>query len=267
VGSPEVGADLHGGAALLATALLSAPAVIAYLIEFAVLAAADRWPRRPVLVAALLAMSAGSVLAAMSVGPVSLTLGLAVWGTAVGIATGVGEILLVSGSADPDRAMTRWGLASSLGDLLGPPLVAASLALGGSWREVLLATAVLPALNALLVARGPEPAEARPARRPAPPADEEEPLRVALPAVVADRALLRWLVAAAGAAPPAPGRAAGSAVVSSGVPRGRPPGRPSSCFPASFPGDPCRDARTPRARRSTRTPRSWPRRSGGPTRR
>src|SRR5262245_60177893 len=107
----------------LAVAMLSAPGVVGLVLESAVLAWSDRLDRRPLLAAALAAMAITSFGAALAPGPMTLAVGLGLWGTACGIAGGVAETALIAGTEHPDRAMTRWGLGGTLGDLVGPILV------------------------------------------------------------------------------------------------------------------------------------------------
>lgn len=185
-GAPEVGAEFALGGASLGLALLTAPIALGVLLEAPVLAWSDRHDRRPVIAGALLAMSLTSLAAALATGPVGLALALGLWGTACGIASGAAQAALVTGADDPDRAMTRWGIGASAGDVAGPLLVGAVLAAGGSWRAAVVLAAVPPLLDALAVARGP-------ALRGDHDDDEPTTLREAL----ADRWLLAWLFAAA----------------------------------------------------------------------
>jgi predicted MFS family arabinose efflux permease len=176
-GAPELDAELVGGTLVLAMTLLSAPALLGLALEAAVLAWTDRVERRPILAGALGVMAAATVTASVAEHPLVLAAALGIWGTAAGVAEGIAEAALVSpgagderlhraglGSAagvpkdgpasedpDPARAMTRWGIAGAAGDLVAPMLLGAALAAGGGWRAVMLATAALPALDALAV--------------------------------------------------------------------------------------------------------------------
>jgi FSR family fosmidomycin resistance protein-like MFS transporter len=189
VGAPEVDSELIGGTLVVAGALFSAPALVSYVLEAVVVAVSDRLGRRPLVAGSLVIMAAAIAVAALFPGAAVLSVALGVWGTAAGIGEGVAELALVHKQAHPERIMTRWALAGALGDLLAPVLVTGALAAGASWREVLLATAVLPAVDALLVACGPDLTT---------PNDEEEaaePLGTALRALFTDRVLLAWLAA------------------------------------------------------------------------
>ncbi|MBA2321422.1 MAG: MFS transporter [Deltaproteobacteria bacterium] len=184
VGAPEIQVDLALGPFAIGAVLLALPGFVSLLLEATLLASTDRIDRRPLLAGALAGTAATSLLAAMAWSPWTLVLALGVWGTANGIAFGAGQAALVAASPDPDRALTRWTLFATIGDLAAPAL----LALCGSWRLALVLTAVLPALDALAVATGP------PLRGE--PEDEEETLSEALRAAVRDRPLIAWLLAA-----------------------------------------------------------------------
>lgn len=183
-------AELAGGAFVLTGALLTGPAVLGYALEALVVGLSDHLPRRPLVVGALVVMSLALAAAALVSGAAPLALALGAWGTAAGIAEGVAETAMVRGRSDPERVMTRWALSGALGDLLAPIGLAVGAGLGWSWRELLLATAALPAIDALAVAFGP-PIDAGEDE------EEPEPALQALATLARDRVLLGWLLAAA----------------------------------------------------------------------
>lgn len=188
--SPALHDEHGGGFAVLGGALFTGPALISVALEWAILARSDRWDRRPVLAASSAAMALGALGVAAAHHPLALAVALGLWGAAAGVASGVGQAALVADAADPDRAMTRWGLLATLGDLCGPLAIAGAAALGFGWREAIAASALVPALDAALVSLGP------PLRGSAAD-DEVEPLREALARAVTDAPLLAWLLAAA----------------------------------------------------------------------
>lgn len=204
VAAPEVEREQgieHGGYALLVFAL---PLVGSALIEAGLALVADRHPRRRVTGFALLALSAALVLCALATEGPLLAIGLALAGAASGVACGAAQSELVAASpAAGARAMTRWVLFGSVGDVLTPLLVAGVLGAGGSYRAAFVAAAALVLLQGTaLFASGErdEPASGA-AQPPAPAGDDPEdadavPLLTALREGVRNAALWRWLVAA-----------------------------------------------------------------------
>lgn len=186
-GAPELGGEFALGGAGLGLALLTAPIALGVVLEAPVLAWSDRADRRPVVAAALLAMALTSLAAAVATGPYALALALGLWGTACGVASGAAQAALVAGSDDPDRAMTRWGIGASIGDVVAPLLVGGVVAAGGSWRAAVVLAALVPLLDAVAVASGPPLV--------APREDDDEPTTAR--EALADRWLLAWLFAAA----------------------------------------------------------------------
>jgi predicted MFS family arabinose efflux permease len=196
LGAPELERELgiaHGGTGFW---LFTAPILVCMVVEPVLLLATERWKRRPMLALALVCMAAGQVLVAAAGHAWTLALAIAFWGTAIGFADSQAEMALVQ--SDPrrvDRSMTRWAIAASLGDFLGPLFVAGAVVAGGSWRSVALVSAVLALADALLVWRGPDFDAPRSEDEP-PPA----PLREAIGALAKDRAILWWLLAGASCA-------------------------------------------------------------------
>jgi FSR family fosmidomycin resistance protein-like MFS transporter len=170
--------------------LFTAPILVCLIVEPVLLLVTERWPRRPMLTLALVCMAAGQVLIAGVGQAWQLALAIAFWGTAIGFADSQAEMALVQDDpARIDRSMTRWAIAASIGDLLGPLFVAGALMAGGSWRSVALVSAVLALADALFVWRGPDFDRAAEER------EEVAPLREAIVAFAREGDLLWWLFA------------------------------------------------------------------------
>jgi MFS family permease len=200
VAAPEVEREQrieHGGYALLVFAL---PLLGSALLEAGLALVSDRYPRRRVTSLALLSMSAALVLCALAREGAWLAIGLGLAGAASGVACGVAQAELVaSNPAEGARAMTRWVLFGSIGDVLTPLVVALVLGAGGSYRAAFVAAAALALLQGLGLFGlfPPEQGTARAAARDEDPEQAEaEPLVSALRVALGNRALWRWLVAA-----------------------------------------------------------------------
>jgi MFS family permease len=201
VAAPEIEREQrieHGGYALLVFAL---PLMGSALLEAGLALVADRYPRRRVTGCALLALSAALALCAVASEGSLLAIGLALAGAASGVACGAaqGELVAASPSAGA-RAMTRWVLFGSIGDVLTPLLVAVVLGAGGSYRVAFVAAAALVLLQGGVLIGGGEsgvPPPAAPAEGGEDPEDAEAvPLLTALREGVRKASLWRWLVAA-----------------------------------------------------------------------
>ena len=156
VAAPEVEREQrieHGAYALLVFAL---PMLGSAVLEAGLALVADRYPRRRVAGLGLLAMSLALVLCALAPDGPALAIGLALAGAASGVACAAAQGELVTTTPDGGaRAMTRWVLFGSLGDVLTPLVVAVLLSAGGSYRAAFIAAAALAFLQGgLLVAGG-----------------------------------------------------------------------------------------------------------------
>jgi FSR family fosmidomycin resistance protein-like MFS transporter len=176
----------------------AAPLLVAAVLEGAVALVSDLVDRRRLVVAGQIGLAASLLLLAWTRSGWGLTVGLALAGTTSGVACGAAQALLVA--ADPrgtDRALLRWALFASVGDLLTPLITAGAIALGYSYRGAMLAIAVVVLVQCIGLGRG--------AREPAAPATEAmadselpaEPLRAALRRAVRRPRLWAWLFAAA----------------------------------------------------------------------
>lgn len=162
------------------------------VVEPVLLLVTERWPRRPMLTLALVCMALGQILVAGAGEAWHLALAIAFWGTAIGFADSQAEMALVQDDPQQiDRSMTRWAMAASIGDFVGPLFVAGAVMLGGSWRSVAVVSAVLALVDAFFVWRGPDFDRAREEH------EEVAPLREAIAAFAREGDLLWWLFAGA----------------------------------------------------------------------
>lgn len=185
----------HRGYALLVFAV---PFLVSSLLEAALALLSDRVPRRRLIALGLLGLSASLGLCAWAPSVALLALGLGCAGTASGVACGAAQAELVTHHPlGAERALTRWVLFGAIGDVLTPLVLAGVLALGGSYRAALWASALVVALQALLVLRSattPEPSNAV-----VDTGDDEphEPLWPALRAAAREHRLWLWCFGAA----------------------------------------------------------------------
>jgi predicted MFS family arabinose efflux permease len=171
-------------------------ALSSVLLEPPITLAADRRPLRLPILAGMVTLAVGFVLAGLAPTYVLLLADVALVFPAIGTAVGLAQSALID-AAPPYRAaqtMTRWTLLSGVGDLLGPLAVGVGVAVGMGWPGLCLAAAGLWLASALVLAIVRFPAARESV---APSAAEEErggmrrrlrDLRQAL----RDRELLRW---------------------------------------------------------------------------
>ena len=190
-GAPGLSSDLDLGRGLfLFAALLSAPMAIGLLLEPIIHAWSDRVDRRPLLLGALAGASLSLAIASLSVGPVTLVGALGVWGLCTGVACGVAQAGLVASSSDPSRAMTRWALATSVGDLAAPLVVGALAFVGLGWRAALGVAAAFSLVVLLTAVRAPvAPSE--------PDEDDDLSFTAAFRGALGTPRLLAWVAAMA----------------------------------------------------------------------
>jgi MFS family permease len=188
VGAPDLRADLTlsvTGLFLFGTVL---PVVAAMILEPLALWFSDGPWRRWILLASGAAWSAGFLICAAAPGPWVLTLGLTTTFIAGGLALGVARASLVAESPVVERALTRWTLAASVGDLAGPLVLAGIAWLGGGWRAGMFGCGLAVAAWWLGALRAP-------VGHPEPDDDDEE--RPSFRSALRDRRLLGWLLAVA----------------------------------------------------------------------
>lgn len=178
-------------ATTLTTVLFTVPFLVGMVAEPVALAFSERFDRRRVIAACLLALSVAELGVVLAPGPWTLSFAIAAWGVAIGIATTLAEVALVTTHrGDTERIMARWALWGVIGDLIAPLLFSAAAAVGLGWRWVLIAGAAVSLLDAALVVTGP-PLEGE--------EDEEEevPLRTAMASLARQPGVWLWLGAAA----------------------------------------------------------------------
>jgi len=144
--------------------LLSAPNLLANLVEPAVGVLGDAWDRRALVRAGGVAFAAALLLVALGDGFLPLLAALTLLSPASGAFVGLSQATLMD--VDPgarERNMARWALAGSVGMVGGPLVVGAATALGVGWRATFALLAV-PAVLALIAISGSWPAGNWPAR-------------------------------------------------------------------------------------------------------
>ena len=133
------------------------PMLLAALVEAPLALVSDCVPRRRVLGSGLSVLSLSLLLCALVDRAELLSLGLGLAGAASGVACGAAQAELVASAqrGGAERALSRWTVWASAGDVLAPLLVSAAAWLGASHRAVLGGVAGLIALHALALWRRP----------------------------------------------------------------------------------------------------------------
>jgi MFS transporter, FSR family, fosmidomycin resistance protein len=184
----------HRGYTLLVFAV---PFLLSSLFEAAVALFSDRVPRRRLIAFGLMGLSASLALCAWAPSVAFLAFGLGLAGTASGIACGAAQAELVTHHPlGAERALTRWVLFGGIGDVMTPLVLAGVLALGGTYRSALWASALVIAVQALLVLRDAPTAAAR-ASDGESEDEPHEPLWRAVRSAARDRQLWLWCFGAA----------------------------------------------------------------------
>jgi MFS family permease len=193
--TPELAAAFGLSGAAAATVALVAPIVLCALVEPRLVLAADRSAdRRRWVWAGAAALIAGTLVLAGAraawLAALALALYVPVW--SAGLATAQ-NVLVEAAPAEVERAMTRWTIAASLGDLAAPALLAVVALAGGGWRAAFVVVAVLAAGAALAV-------RPLPARVSSPRADAAEDAdasagRASLLEALRRPRLVAWLLA------------------------------------------------------------------------
>jgi MFS family permease len=196
-GAPAVERELGLSHAGYVVFVFVGPLLLAALLEGGLALLSDRVDRRRLLLGGQAALASALAFVAWAPSAWGLSAGLAVAGAASGVACGAAQAVLVAGDPQAvDRAMVRWTLFASIGDVLTPLLTAASLALGCSYRAALLAIALLVLLQLLASIRARASGLAGGSAR-----DDGDPPPEPLVAAVARAARLprlwTWLFAAA----------------------------------------------------------------------
>lgn len=173
--------------------VFSLPLILAAFLEAGASLLSEAWGRKVVAVAGQGALAASLLFVAWTRSPWGLAVGLALAGTASGVACGAAQgILVAANPANVDRALVRWALFASLGDVLAPLVTASAIALGFSYRAAMAAVAAAVLCQCVASSRreGSEPA-------PADPDEPVEPLRTAIAGAMRRPRLWLWLFAAA----------------------------------------------------------------------
>ncbi len=185
-------------------AIFAIPQLVAAILETVIDLYSDRWPRRAVVSIGLATLAAALVGCALADTAWLLSAGLAVAGTASGVACAGAQAELIALYGSADKALTRWTTFASAGDLLVPIVVGAAFYFGWSYRTALAFGASTLALQAIVTWRSRAPAhpDARKPGRPGEDADDQEdedpeeqtePLRAVLSRAARNPRLWIWL--------------------------------------------------------------------------
>jgi predicted MFS family arabinose efflux permease len=148
---------------------------------------ADYRSRRAIAAGGALGFAASLLLIAVADDLAALLVGSFLVGIASTAMVDAAEIALADLAGDRlERQLTTQNLLGAAGDLLGPALVIAVLAAGGSWRVCFAVAAAVTALYGVWLARLPFP--------PPHEQDEEHTVRAGLASVLRDRRV--WLAGA-----------------------------------------------------------------------
>lgn len=115
-------------------------------------AVSDHWSKPRLVLSGLLGLALGFALAGSSPTFGWLLVAFVIMGATNGAAVSLGGAILIDQA--PDKAMattTRWVLLATIGDLLGPLLVAGTVALQGSWRFLMGCGALIWLMVALFL--------------------------------------------------------------------------------------------------------------------
>jgi MFS family permease len=169
------------------------PQIVAAVLEAGVAIVSDALDRRRLAAAGQLVLAGALLAAGCARGPWTLTLALAIAGAASGVACGAGQALVILGSdSGAHRAMIRWTLFASVGDLLAPLVTAAAISVGASYRGAMVAVALAVAVQSasLLLARSDGGTQGS-------PPGAEMGVATGLAGALRKRGLWAWLFAAA----------------------------------------------------------------------
>jgi len=189
MGSPDIQRTFELSYSATTMIIFVVPGLVGLVVEPIMFLLADRYPRKWFIAGGLAAMAAGSFLAALAPGPMTLAAALAIWSVATGVATSLAQATLVDRAPDQRaRTMARWTLCSWVGDLIAPVLLGALAGMKLGWRAgfVVVGLVLLASAFAFAVRRFIEP--------PATDDDDEpEPLWRALTTALRNPILVLWL--------------------------------------------------------------------------
>lgn len=193
-GAPSVERELalsHRGYAVV---VFAAPLVIAAVLEGAVVYVSDSLDRRRLLGAGQAVLAVAFIAAAWTKSALGLTIDLALAGAASGVACSAAQAILVGANrGGTDRAMVRWTLYSSVGDVIAPLVTASAIALGYSYRAAMTAVGIVVGFQCVATIGRAHDDGVREARDSSPPAD---PLATAASHALRTPRLWAWLFAA-----------------------------------------------------------------------
>jgi FSR family fosmidomycin resistance protein-like MFS transporter len=139
--------------------MLTAPALVANLVEPAIGILGDVWKRRALVVGGGVAFTLALGLVAGSAAFVPLLLAWVVMYPASGAFVSLSQATLMDLAPERhEHNMARWTLAGSVGVVAGPLAIGAGTALGAGWHAIFAACAALSFLIVALVWRRPFPA-------------------------------------------------------------------------------------------------------------
>ncbi|NEZ56648.1 MFS transporter [Adonisia turfae] len=136
--------------------LLATPSTISQIIEPIFGIWADMGHRRRLIVGGGMGFAIALFLLSFSQDFTGFTLGLMLLGPASGSFVNIAQATLMD--LEPTRheqSMARWTLAGSLGNVMGPLILAVAIALNQGWRGALFILAILSGLMAVLLWRSP----------------------------------------------------------------------------------------------------------------
>lgn len=175
--------------------LFTAGAIAALAIEPVINLASDHISKRVPILAGMFCLMGTFALAGLTDRYVLLVLAVALADPAIGAAVGLSQAALVEQQPNTaTRTMARWTMLSSVGDLLSPLVVAATVAIGGGWTALSLMAAALWLLAAgvALPLRFPRPAVSLTSDGESASSAWVE-MRQAIVAALHDWVLFRWM--------------------------------------------------------------------------
>lgn len=135
---------------------------VAFVVEPVAASTIDHSPRRRLIAGGAAFVTASVAVIASAPSYAVLLLGFAVYGIGSGPLCHTADVVVVESFPDvSERAYSRATILDTVGALLGPALVSATLFLGLSWRWALAACAVVGASHALASVRSSYPSPPR----------------------------------------------------------------------------------------------------------
>ncbi|MDQ3992742.1 MAG: MFS transporter, partial [Actinomycetota bacterium] len=124
--------------------LVTVPNLVSVAVEPAIFFLGDAWRRRALVLGGGVAFAAALGTAAAAPSLAVLLVAFAVLYPASGAFVSLSQATLMDAApAERERNMTRWTIAGSVGAVAGLGVLAASLFVGGGWRETFAVFALL----------------------------------------------------------------------------------------------------------------------------